>query len=790
MSVSALPVKIIFDANDDPSGFGEFVAGDDHIPSGLLQLSSVGNLLDLSSLNDVSSYPDAASGYVVTFVGASDGTFQILPSAASADTLLDLHELTDASTYPDVVDGEVLTWSGTTWIASANDGVGAGGGGGVSSLSSLLDVSSNILPINKDGLVWNGTEWTASSVLFADGSVSTTGDIVFGGDLHFSPSGIVSSVGAIQFHLTPGTVHSEGLLHWSDDDKALDIDTEIADFHVTLGQQEVIRVINKTGLTVSAGQCVHVSGVQGNNPTIGLTNASAINNQNLFGVVNKDISNNNAGYITTFGMVRDIDTSLWSPADILFLSTTDGLLSTTQPLAPDHKAKIAVVVTSNATEGQMFVHTEPFSQAEVSSIHDVSSYPDIATGQVLTWSGTQWIASSNEHLTDHGALTGLSDDDHTQYLLTDGTRILTGNQNFGGLVADNYGPLSSTLSAVNSTEYLAGTETNYRVWGPNDISGAIWSFAGSSADIMKYEMANGVVSGGAVTAHSTNISAVDVASGTAIFWLSALETSKKINFGATELVISGIPTNTVTHLCINPDGTFSQESTAPTGEDRRNCVSLAQIGHSDNTQVRGIVNRHDVALNIGSQLRDLATAVGTINLGVRLAADSAGNLQLDRSAGTLVRLGDNWSNNPYRPSESDISASANISFRLRTQTGLGSNNNLNLDVGNYDNGGTVTAITGTKYQNFRAYQLPNGNLVIQYGQNLYNTLTNAEEGIATETFTLLENLTDSAVLISVISVASNATDLTNTNQAAFTTPTKFGDWRTSWCRSWFFSWLS
>ena len=35
---------------------------------------------------------------------------------------------------------------------------------------------------------------------------------------------------------------------------------------------------------------------------------------------------------------------------------------------------------------------------------------------------------------DHGALDGLSDDDHTQYILVDGTRDLTGSQNTQNLL--------------------------------------------------------------------------------------------------------------------------------------------------------------------------------------------------------------------------------------------------------------------------------------------------------------------------------------------------------------------
>ena len=44
-----------------------------------------------------------------------------------------------------------------------------------------------------------------------------------------------------------------------------------------------------------------------------------------------------------------------------------------------------------------------------------------------------WTAldTSGGGVTDHGALTGLGDDDHTQYHLTDGTRAMTGGLNMG-----------------------------------------------------------------------------------------------------------------------------------------------------------------------------------------------------------------------------------------------------------------------------------------------------------------------------------------------------------------------
>jgi len=51
-------------------------------------------------------------------------------------------------------------------------------------------------------------------------------------------------------------------------------------------------------------------------------------------------------------------------------------------------------------------------------------------------------------LTDHGALTGLSDDDHTQYLLADGTRALAGAWDMGGQATTNVNIDSGVITGI------------------------------------------------------------------------------------------------------------------------------------------------------------------------------------------------------------------------------------------------------------------------------------------------------------------------------------------------------
>jgi len=62
-------------------------------------------------------------------------------------------------------------------------------------------------------------------------------------------------------------------------------------------------------------------------------------------------------------------------------------------------------------------------------------------------------------ITAHGDLTGLSNDDHPQYLLTNGSRTLTGNMNIGNYNISNV----NTLTATSVTSSLFGTSS----WATN-----------------------------------------------------------------------------------------------------------------------------------------------------------------------------------------------------------------------------------------------------------------------------------------------------------------------------------
>jgi len=81
-------------------------------------------------------------------------------------------------------------------------------------------------------------------------------------------------------------------------------------------------------------------------------------------------------------------------------------------------------------------------------LSDVNA-PAPGDGQVLTRQGANWVAATPAAgVTDHGALQGLTDDDHPQYLRTDGTRALTGNLSAGNNKITNLAAATANGDAV------------------------------------------------------------------------------------------------------------------------------------------------------------------------------------------------------------------------------------------------------------------------------------------------------------------------------------------------------
>jgi hypothetical protein len=160
----------------------------------------------------------------------------------------------------------------------------------------------------------------------------------------------------IEFDLSPSAVGaSEGRLIWNDDDKTLNLGMAGGTVNMQIGQENLIRAQNTSGGPIGNGQVVYISGGTGSQATIALGDADIIGSAHVIGVATEDIASSQFGYVTTFGLVREVNTNGMAAGSVLYLSQTTGAFTTTKPLSPAFGVIIGQVIRSHATEGVIFV---------------------------------------------------------------------------------------------------------------------------------------------------------------------------------------------------------------------------------------------------------------------------------------------------------------------------------------------------------------------------------------------------------------------------------------------------
>lgn len=190
------------------------------------------------------------------------------------------------------------------------------------------------------------------------------------------------SVDSIQFDKEAGVSVVEGQAAWNNVDKTLDLG--LTDGVVLqMGQESLVRVLNNTGGTLVDGEVVYITGAQGNRTTVAKTRADLVTADLTIGVVTQTILNNQSGFLTLTGLVRNFDTSMWNEGDELWLSgSVLGGITNIKPTAPDNSVHIGFVVRSHATLGSIFVRV--LSEESVSDLHDVI-LTNLQDGDILVY---------------------------------------------------------------------------------------------------------------------------------------------------------------------------------------------------------------------------------------------------------------------------------------------------------------------------------------------------------------------------------------------------------------------
>ena len=234
----------------------------------------------------------------------------------------------------------------TTGTASNVTGVVAivnGGTGSTTATNARTNLSAAVLGVNTD----------ITSLTGVTGAITTPSNIDFA-----TSNSVAGGV--------------TGRLKWNATDSTLDLGVSDGGVTLQIGQESYIRVLNNTGISLPTPSIVRITGSSGGRALAVLAKADThTNSSNTIGITTENIANGAEGMVTTFGLVRDINTSAFTAGDVLYLSaTTAGVITNIDPGSLNQTVVIGTCIRSHATLGSILVGVQ--IQPELNQISDVS----------------------------------------------------------------------------------------------------------------------------------------------------------------------------------------------------------------------------------------------------------------------------------------------------------------------------------------------------------------------------------------------------------------------------------
>ena len=317
-------------------------------------------------------------------------------------------------------------------------------------------------------------------------------------------SDITSLVGVKQIGFNTelvNPIHQEGRLFYDKNDHSLAYYNDASDVTVNIGREQLVRVYNNTGSTLTNGKVVYVNNASSGWPTVTLAQAdSSVASQSTLGLVTADILNGGYGYVCTNGVVNGLNTSSYAPGTRLYLSATSaGDWTSTAPLQPNYVVELGIVVNQDASVGRIFVRIDKRDWFPNIEIRDTSASITLPTTPTVFKPAT--VASNNGFSYDSstGILT-VNESGSYSVMIQFNAQPSASNKNIYFYAEDSTDGGSTwtitrysgrQLELVNAVEtqvqinaaryYATGTKLRFYIWGDATITLKTTDLPGTTA---------------------------------------------------------------------------------------------------------------------------------------------------------------------------------------------------------------------------------------------------------------------------------------------------------------------
>ena len=293
---------------------------------------------------------------------------------------------------------------------------------------------------------YNGTQWKQVA---GGGGGGTTYYAGTGIDIDANDTISIDTVPRLIFYSDQTYSGGVGAMRWNSDDGTLDLGLKGGNVTLQLGQELVQPVKHATNGGLDNGKVVYIVGSSGDNKTVLYARAdNEATSANTLGLMTETVTGGNKGFCTTFGLVRNINTSNLTEGGAVWLSKdTAGAMTAVRPEAPNNGVFIGFCVRKHASVGVIFVNVQ--NGYELEELHNVYA-PSPTNGQVLTYvsGNSRWEAATVADQSATNELQTLSVASNTATL-----------SNSGGSVTIAGGGINSA-STAGSTITITGTEVD------------------------------------------------------------------------------------------------------------------------------------------------------------------------------------------------------------------------------------------------------------------------------------------------------------------------------------------